>query len=237
MSTEFIKMIPELQFERFNAHLGELIQTRTPCGMFFGFDYNPNVAAAKVQMLIKNQLNVTCAIVIVDAQADALKNLIGVPIVKLEEFPRLENELKPRTIFIFDSLKDLAFVEYFSKHGVEVLTRSDDGRFFFTMKHLPELYNTYQMLGSDESKKVFRAAIRGRLTGKIFDYRFAPEPQYFLQGFTPTVGDIAIDGGAYDGGTAIAFAKCGAKVFAFEMDANNYINCQNRLNSSGGVMI
>ena len=149
MNAEFIKTISDLQFERFNMHFGELINTRTPCGIFIGFDFNQN-AAAKIQMLINNKLNLTCAIVLVDAQVDALKNLIDVPIVKLEEFPRLGNELKPRTIFILDSLKDLAFVEFFSKHGVEVLTRSDDGKFFFYMKHLPELYGVYDILGSDE---------------------------------------------------------------------------------------
>ncbi len=83
-------------------------------------------------------------------------------------------------------------------------------------------------------KKVFRAAIKGRLTGRISDYRFASEAQYFLEGFTPTTGDIAIDGGAYDGATSIAFAKCGAKVFAFEMDVTNFQNCAARLKRFGG---
>ena len=67
------------------------------------------------------------------------------------------------------------------------------------------------MLGGDESKKVVCAAIKGDLTGKISDYRFATEPQYFLEGFLPSAGDIAIDGGAYDGATALAFAKRGAR--------------------------
>ena len=57
------------------------------------------------------------------------------------------------------------------------------------------------------------------------DFRFAPEPQYFLNGFLPKAGDIAIDGGAYDGATAVDFAKEGAQVYAFEMNASNYKNC------------
>ena len=124
----------------------------------------------------------------------------------------------------------LAFVPYLAGNAMEVLRKSDDGQFFFMMKHLPEIYGVYEMLGSEESKKVFRATIKGRLTGKISDYRFAPEPQYFLEGFTPNAGDIVVDGGAYDGATSIAFAKYGAKVFAFEMDAANYKNCAARLN-------
>ena len=50
-------------------------------------------------------------------------------------------------------------------------------------------------------------------------------------------GDIAIDGGAYDGGTAIDFAKFGAKVFAFEMDATNYKNCVTKLENSENITL
>ena len=49
-----------------------------------------------------------------------------------------------------------------------------------------------------------------------------------MEGFLPTDGDIAIDGGAYDGATSRDFAMQGAKVYAFEMDFNNYKNCLNR---------
>ena len=105
------------------------------------------------------------------------------------------------------------------------------------MKNLSEIYSAYKMLGSDESRKVFCAAIKGDLTGKINDYLFAPEPQYFLEGFTPDANDIAIDGGAYDGATALNFAKCGVKVYAFEMDAANYKNCRARLDASAGYNI
>ena len=227
-------MVSELQFERFNMHMSESIRNRTPVGIFFGFDFNPKVVVANVQMFLNNKLNVTCVIVLVDAQADALKNLVSVPVIKLEEFPRFGEKnfpTKPQEIFLM-TLQNLAFTDYFSRHGMEVLTHSDDGIFFFMMTHLPELYGVYEMLGSDESKKVFRAAIKGRLTGKIFDYRFASEPQYFLEGFTPAAGDIAIDGGAFDGATALSFAKRGAKVFAFELDAINFKNCAARLNDS-----
>lgn len=122
---------------------------------------------------------------------------------------------------------------YFTRHGIEVLMLSNNDYFLFVMKNLPELYAVYEMLGSDESKKVFCATIKGNITRKISDYRFAPEPQYFLAGFEPTAGDIAIDGGAYNCVNAIDFAKCGAKVYAFEMDAKNYKNCAARLERFG----
>lgn len=239
MSAEFIKMISEIHEERFNVHLAELASNRTPCGVFFGFIMVPSTAAANVQVLVNTGLNVTCAVVLADFQANALRKLVDIPVITLIDLPRL-NE-KPKEIFIFDVVKDLAFVPYFERYNIETLTMlgaSQQNEYFsYMINNLPKLYSVYEMLGDDESHLVFCAVIRGRLTGKISNYRFAPEAQYFLDGFKVTAGDIAIDGGAYDGGTSLAFAKCGAKVFAFEMDAINFKNCQDNINKSGGYGI
>ena len=235
MSKEFIKMISELHTERFNVHMTDLANKQTPCGIFFGFEVVPSNVLANIKWLSDRKINLSFVIVRTDEQIIALKNLIDVPIITLEDIPRFVDEyssVKPQEIFI-RVFQDLPFAPYFIRQDMEVFTYSDDGQFLFMMKHLPELYNVYEMLSSDESKKVFCAAIKGRLTAKVSDYRFAPETQYFLEGFTPSAGDIAIDGGAYDGGTAIAFAKCGAKVFAFEMDAVNYKKCMARLERFG----
>ncbi len=37
MNKAFIKMISELQTERFNVHMTDLANKKTPCGIFFGF--------------------------------------------------------------------------------------------------------------------------------------------------------------------------------------------------------
>lgn len=235
MSAEFIKMISELHLERFNAHIQKLANDKTPCGIFFGFVVVPSNVVTCVQNFRNRGINLSCVIVLADVQANTLRKFINVPVITLEDFPSFGEEnfpVKPQKVFSSGGLKDLAFTDYFTRYDMEILMYSDDGQFFFMMTHLPELYSVYNMLGSEESKKVFRAAIKGRLTAKISDYRFAPEPQYFLEGFTPNTGDIAIDGGAYDGATSLAFAKCGAKVFAFEMNADNYQNCVARLNNS-----
>ena len=239
MSADFIKTVSELHTERFQAHVQVLARDKTPCGIFFGFVLVPAQVAYHVQGIRSWGINLSCVIVLADVQANALRKFVDAPVITLEDFPRFGEEnfpAKPKEIFNVTGLHDAAFVPFFARHGMEVLTHSDDGRFFFLMNHLPELYSVHEMLGSDESKKVFRASIKGDITGKISDYRFAPEPQYFLEGFTPAAGDIAIDGGAYDGATALAFAKCGAKVFSFEMDEANYKNCAARLDDSGGGM-
>ncbi|MBR4382488.1 MAG: hypothetical protein IKP64_02910, partial [Selenomonadaceae bacterium] len=226
MSAEFDKLISDLHSERFNAHLAHLAANQTPVGIFFGFELKPSDASTNLQTLVKMSLNVTCAIVLADRQAEVLRNFVNVPVVALEDISRFGEEnfpVKPQEIFFTTYLRDYAFAPYFSRYGIEPLfIVGQTKEFLYYMKHLPELYAVHESFIDDESKKVFRATIKGRMTGKLSDFRFAPEPQYFLDGFTPTAGDIAIDGGAYDGSTAISFSNLGAKVFAFEMDENNF---------------
>ena len=237
MSADFIKLISDLHSERFNVHLGELVTKKTPVGIFFGFNVIPSNVVANVKTLVNTGFNLTCVVVIADRVADVLKNFVDVPVVALEDISSFGAEnfpVKPQEIFIMGYLIDLSFAPYFIRHGIEVLAlfnENEKGTYFNSViKNLPEIYAVHESLIDEESKKVFRASIKGQLTGKISDFRFAPEPQYFLDGFLPTTGDIAIDGGAYDGATAASFVKLGAKVFAFEMDANNYRNCLPRAN-------
>ena len=60
-------------------------------------------------------------------------------------------------------------------------------RFVTDMKHLPELCDVHEMFSDEEFKKVFRAF----MTAEFFS----------------TKGDIAIDGGAFDGATSADFAR------------------------------
>lgn len=242
MSADFIKLISELQFQRFDMYVGGLIREGVPCGAFFGFNVNPNAVKIFAQSLKGAGLNVTCACVIADtpSQSVEMKN-VGVPVVALDDFRKFDKKnfriTKPQVMFIPDVVKDLAFAPYFSRHGIESLSplgmNTQTQYFLFIMQHLPDLFAVYSMFDDEESKKTYRAAIKGRLTGKLTDYNFSNEPQYSLEGFTPAEGDIAIDGGAFDGATAAAFAKCGAKVYAFEMDAVNYQNCLERAEKFG----
>ena len=244
MSAEFVKLVSDLHMQRFNMHLAQLAISQTPVGIFFGFDLVPNIAANNVQALVNTKLNVTCAIVIADRVAEALRPLVDMPVVALEDISRFGEEnfpVKPQEVFIPEAFKDVGFTDYFTRHGMGILApvymEGQSQYFSLIMEHLTELYAVHEMFIDDESKKSFRATIKGRLTGKVSDYRFASEPQYFLDGFTPTAGDIAVDGGAYDGATAVSFAKLGAKVFAFEMDANNYQNCIARVGQNPNVTL
>ena len=130
------------------------------------------------------------------------------------------------------SLSEQAFIPLFEKFGVRLCEIGNanylESLYNFYVQNLPALFSVYEMFSEEESRKVFLASIKGKLTGQVQDFRFAPEPQYFLEGFLPESGDIAIDGGAYDGATSRDFTMQGAKVFAFEMSAENYPKCLDR---------
>ena len=73
---------------------------------FFGFDFNPNAIVANIQMLIRNRLNVSCAIVLADVQANALRKLVDVPVIALEDFPRFGEEnfpVMPQEVLIYQA--------------------------------------------------------------------------------------------------------------------------------------
>lgn len=63
MSAEFIKMVSEIHSQRYAVQIGNLIASKTPCGLFYGF-MNPESAAANVTALRNSGLNITCLCVL-----------------------------------------------------------------------------------------------------------------------------------------------------------------------------
>ena len=226
MSADFIKTVSEIHRERFLLKVQNLIRNKIPCGFFMGFFKNENISDI-INNLKNSGFNITCICCIDANQAGGGAENLNLPLVTLDEFPNFNP--KPPQMLYFSSLKDEIFAEYFSRYGVNMFSLANadytENLYNFYIQQLPELYKVYEMLADEESKKVFLASIKGKLTGQVQDFRFAPEPQYFLEGFLPTEGDIAIDGGAFDGATARDFTIQGAKVYAFEMDSKNYQNC------------
>ena len=90
------------------------------------------------------------------------------------------------------------------------------------MTHLPELQEVYESLIDEESKKTFCGHWLGNISGQLGEFVFANTPHYICAGFIPEEGDIIIDGGVFDGGTAAVFTQMGYKVYGFEMDKANY---------------
>lgn len=226
MSADFIEMIVNMNERRYSGMIQTLTTDKTPCGILFAPGVPAN-ARQIVDYLKSGGLNLNCVCVLVEEHKQFFQPVDGENLVALEEFPTLDD--KPKFIFALGGFFQDMFMDYFARHGTKTITTADfndmENSCNFYMQHLPELYTVHEMFADDESKKAFRASIIGKVTGLLNDFRFAPEPQYFLNGFLPKDGDIAIDGGAYDGATATDFARQGAQVYAFEMNAENYKNC------------
>ena len=232
MASDFIKMISALHNNRYSQTMQVISANKIPCGLFLA--PVPKDIQRVRDFFQSRRLNLTCVCTMKEEDKELWQPASkGEVIVSLEEFPNLKN--KPKFMFSLQGFFPLMFTDYFNRFGIKMFVRGNaENNYNFYMKHLSELSDAHDMFSDDESKKVFRAYMTGRVTDMINDFRFAPEPQYFLEGFLPAKGDIAIDGGAFDGTTALDFAKCGAKVFGFEMNEINYKNCMARLKDSGG---
>ena len=235
MTSDFIKMISDWRDIKYSRVMQNLSAQKVPCGMFLAPQAPENTQGLR-DFFKGKKLNLTCVCTMNEADKARWQVAEGETVVSLEEFPALKN--KPKYMFLMNGFFPMMFMDYFNKFGTKMFGfngRSNaEDRYEFYMKRLPELYAVHELFADEESKKVFRAYITAGVTNLIPDYRFAPEPQYFLEGFLPAKGDIAIDGGAFDGATALDFAKQGATVYAFEMNENNYKNCAARIDTSGG---
>lgn len=226
MSSEFIKMVADLSERRLLRKIQSLVADKTPCGILFAPQV-PLDARATVNSLKNIGLNINCLCFLVEEQKKIFDDTATEMLVTLDEFPNLSDP--PKFILVMERYFGTAFMEYFKACGTDMFflpnVEAAEIQYELYMKHLPELSDVHEMLADDESKKIFRAAITGRITRLMQDFIFTTEHEYFLNGFLPKAGDIAIDGGSYDGDTAADFVRQGATVYAFEMDVANYQLC------------
>ena len=225
MDNDFIKLISEIHEQRYSRKIQNLINNKTPCGFLCGF-YIPDNLSNVVNYLVSIGVNLNCLCITSDIQ----DLQASIPIIQIENLE--QSEFKPEVLFYIDNIFHAQFSEYCVRQGIKRLIfanySTSEYLYDYFIQNLSTIYSVYKMLENEESKRVFEAAIKGRLTLNLEDFEYAPEPQYFLKGFFPKKGDIAIDGGAYDGATARDFSIQGAKVYAFEMSAENYQNCLER---------
>ena len=227
MTSDFIKMLADWRESMYSQTMKYLADKKIPCGAFLN-------DASKLQMMrsfFKGRgLNLSCICLLNDADKK-FEPEDGEQLVALSEFRTVEP--KPKFMFVSEGgFFQLMFMDYFKARGTKMFFNNGranaENTYDLYMKNLPALYEVHELLADEESKIAFRAYMTARVTNVLNDFRFAPEPQYFLEGFFPEKDDIAIDGGAFDGATSADFAKQGAQVYAFEMNADNYKNCLNR---------
>ncbi len=237
MTFDFIKMLSDWHGSMYSQTMKYLADKKIPCGVFLN-------DLSKLQFMRKffkdHRLNLSC-LCVMNKGDKTFEPEAGEQLVALEEFHTVEP--KPGFMFVSEGgFFQLMFMDYFKARGTKMFFNNGranaENTYDLYMKNLPALYEVHELLADEESKIAFRAYMTARVTNVLNDFRFAPEPQYFLEGFIPAKGDIAIDGGAFDGATSADFAKQGAQVYAFEMNADNYRNCLNRAEKEigGGAM-
>lgn len=228
MSIDFVKMIPELYKRRYLSQIKHIINNKIPCGFFCGISVVSQVVST-IEDLKRLGFNLTCIFVLEESHKEVIGD-VGVPFVTPKDLPNAGINVK--LMLYMNDYFDSAFFNYFQRYGIDILPLLDinsrEIMFNFYIDNIAELYKVHEMLADEESKSAFRAYIMGKLSRRVRDFKFAPEAQYFLEGFFPTEGDTVIDGGAYDGATARDFTMQGAKVYAFEMSSENYSRCVER---------
>ena len=228
MSVEFVKMIPKLYKRRYLMQIQNIIGGKIPCGFFCGVSVPSNIRET-IENLKHDGINLTCVFVLDDGYKELIGD-VGLPFLTPKDFPNSEIDIK--LMLYMGGYCECAFFYYFQRYGIDLLQlreiNSREMMFNFYMDNVAELYKVHEMLSDEESKKNFRAYIMGKLSLRTSDFKFAPEEQYFFEGFFPAEGDTVIDGGAYDGATARDFTMQGAKVYAFEMSTENYPQCVER---------
>ena len=94
----------EFREERFLVRFKKIVKKKIPCGIFFGLQFNED-ANLLVRYAKALSLNLICVCVVDDVRKEKIfgnaKDVEGVPIVNLDEFPN--SSLTPSVMFHMES--------------------------------------------------------------------------------------------------------------------------------------
>ena len=212
---DFIMTVKRIYEEHYTAMLRRVIQEKIPSACFdfespHGFaeflrDKGVNIAAVIVKSVSGNEMFAQDVIALHEVSRSTEK--FGCVFVrgKMEAaFMRIPELKKIPTIVM--SLDECRTEEIYDMY----------------MKNLDELSEVYRMLPDENSRKTFLGFIRAKASRNLNAAFFAETPLYICEGFMPDEGAVVIDGGACDGSTSAKFSGMGYRVFAFELDKENF---------------
>ncbi|WP_294154144.1 FkbM family methyltransferase [uncultured Selenomonas sp.] len=221
---QFLRAVSDFHEKDYLHRLRDLAAKKAPCGFF----YLGNDADLPKFLNILHAQGITVSVIV---NLGGELPSAGVPVIHAAKFPALAE--KPQTMILYGAGVPSCFASFFERWDIECLVLNvpqniqHDTDFYD--QHLVDLYEAYSGFHDEESRLAFLGGWKYVSSSSIRDFHLAPEPQYFLSGFTVLAGDIVIDGGAYDGGTSRDFASvagASGKVYAFEMDEENFKKCQ-----------
>lgn len=229
---EFLAMLEEVELNSQADYLTKLKSSGESVGGFIPA-WSPEMLVEGIEninQIYKLGINLTF-VSIIDEVVDMVQGLeLDIPIISISQISSLAE--KPECIIMLHS-KDTwpdALYQYFLRLGLkpfilwdsDVLKKNKD----LYWSSIQNLYNVYNHLEDELSKKSFLGVLKAKFTGQPCDRIYAPEVQYMVKGFMPTENFIAIDGGAFDGETARMFSELGAQVYSFELDKNNFYSVE-----------
>lgn len=224
---QFVEMFKYIAENNYNAKLQRLHEMKTPCALFYcNGGCSREAVGQAAENTLQSGLNLKC--VVLPRLENGLTQINELPVIALNEFDSRKSSAE--LVLLYTELQFQTMFEVFARQGLETMILHNTSYmsvfYDWVVNRLPDLYDACCLLKDEESRRTFLGFLTAKYaTANMADYVFAPELQYFLRGFMPAAGDIAIDGGAYDGATARDFAELGAKVYAFELDRDNYAEC------------
>ena len=215
----FVKLIKQLYEERFSVIENKLVTEKIPIALL---SYSPiNQAVELVKNFRAQGFNITNLFTIDSTPAPLDLDFNVVPLSDAAQiYPQ------PEFVLAFEvgeyklAKKFIGNVKALRPSMIRGQT--PDKVFEIFIQHLPELLEVYDSLIDEESKKTFCGYWLGCILNQPNKVVYANTPQYICPGFLPKSGDIVIDCGAYDGGTAVRFVNMGCKVYGFEMNKENF---------------
>ncbi|MDA8231390.1 MAG: FkbM family methyltransferase [Magnetospirillum sp.] len=99
---------------------------------------------------------------------------------------------------------------------------------------------SYAAMGDAESKEIYAASLRTRLTGNAGYLPHSEYPQYFHPLVSPEPGDVLIEGGILDGVTTLRFAEAigqSGRIVAFEPLPESWPVLEERFAPYGNIVL
>ncbi len=219
---KFTAIIEEMYRNQYSNILQTIVVEKIPCAFFSPY-LEPVQQIGYTKNLSQQGVNLVSII------AHKKFENSPVPVTLINDVAKMHP--KPRYVLIvgYDPANRVAmsFCDRFASYGIDMIlllgnSSLADSYFDEYMNHLVDIEEIFDRLPDDASRESVVGFMLSRVSQKINYIKFDPAPQYLLTGFMPRPGDVAIDGGACDGATAVMFKDLGCEVYSFEMSHENF---------------
>ena len=189
-------------------------------------------AIAVAKHLQKNNIEITAFFVDNQYYQSDMK-IMDIPVLSIEDV--FNNYDKFNTVIGFcpyDKAKKVMMSDKFTAKGkVLYWDQAESFGWDFVNAHYQDFEDTFALFNDQQSKEVFIAYMKARLTGYPDELiELCSKPQYFCNFVPLTDKEVLVDCGAYDGDTLLSFNNVTHskydRIYAFEPEPENYSKLQ-----------